>query len=53
MYLTMDLMVKTIMAIEREVDNSQSIRDSGVKGKKRESQPSTSSSGKKQRTSTP
>ena len=47
----MVLMVKTTMAIEREVDDAWSIRDSGVKDKKKESQPSSSSSGKKQRTS--
>ena len=49
----MDLMVKIAMAIEREVDDTQSIRDAGVKDKKRESQPSSSSSRKKQMTSTP
>ena len=49
----MDLMVKTTMEIEREVDDTQSIRDAGVKDKMRESQPSSSSLGKKQRTSTP
>ena len=48
----LDSMVKTAMAIEREVDDTQSIRDSGVKDKRKESQPSSSSSGKKQRTST-
>ena len=47
-----DLMVKTAMTIEREVDDSRSIRDAGVKDKRKESQPSSSSSGKKQRTST-
>ena len=49
----MDLMVKTAMTIERNVDDARSIRDAGVKDKRRESQPSSSSSGKKQRTSTP
>ena len=49
----LDSMVKTAMAIEREVDDARSIRDTGVKDKKRESQPSSSSSGKKKRTSTP
>ena len=49
----MDLMVKIVMAIEREADDARSIRDMSVKDKKRESQPSSSSSGKKQRTSTP
>ena len=33
----MNLMVKTAMAIEREVDNERSIWDVGVKGKRRES----------------
>ena len=42
----MDLMVKTGIAIEREVDDAQSIRNAGVKDKRRESQPSSSSSGK-------
>ena len=49
----MDLMVKIVMAIEREADDARSIRDMSVKDKRRESQPSSSSSGKKQRTSTP
>ena len=39
----MDLMVKTTMAIEREVDDARSIRDAGVKDKRRENQPSSSS----------
>ena len=43
----MDLMVKTAMTIEREVDDSRSIRDAGVKDKRKENQPSSSSSGKK------
>ena len=43
----MDLMVKTTIAIEREVDDSRSIRDADVKDKRKESQPSSSSSGKK------
>ena len=47
----MDLMVRTTMAIEREVDNAQNIRN--VKDKRNESPPSSSSSGKKQKTSTP
>ena len=47
------LMVKIAMAIEREVDDTQSIRDAGVKDKRKESQPSFSSSGNKQRTSAP
>ena len=49
----MDLMVKITTTIEREVDDSRSIQDAGVKDKRRESQPSSFSSGKKQRTSTP
>ena len=48
----MDSMVKTAMAIEREIDDTKSIRDVGSSGKRKESQPS-SSTGKKQRTSTP
>ena len=48
----MDLMVKIAMAIEREVNDARSILDAGVKDKRRESQPSSSSSRKKQRTST-
>ena len=48
----MDLMVKTTMTIEREVDDMRSIRDVCVKDKKRESQPSSSNSWKKQKTST-
>ena len=43
----MDLMVKIAMAIEREVDDTRSIWDTGVKYKRKESQPSSSSSGKK------
>ena len=49
----MDLMVKTAMAIKREVDDARSIRDAGVKDKRKESQPSSSSLRNKQRTSTP
>ena len=49
----MDLMIKTAMAIEREVEGARNIWDADVKDKRRESQPSSSSSGKKQRTSTP
>ena len=49
----MDLMVKTAMAIEVKVDDARSIRDAGVKDKRMESQPSSSSLGKKQRTCTP
>ena len=43
----MDLMVKTTMTIEREVEDIWSIRDAGVKDKRSESQPSSFSSGKK------
>ena len=43
----MDLMVKTAMAIEREVDDAWSIRDVSVKYKRKESQPSSSISRKK------
>ena len=49
----MDLMVKTIVAIEREVDDARSIQDVGVKDKRRESQPSSFSLRNKQRTSAP
>ena len=48
-----DLMIKTIMAIERKVDETRSIRVAGVKDKRKEIQPSYSSLRKKQRTSTP
>ena len=47
-----DSMVKTAMAIKREVDDTRSIRDVGASVKRNESQLSFSSSGKKQRTST-
>ena len=49
----MDLMVKIDMAIKRKMDDPWSIRDGGVKDKRRESQPSSSNSRKKRRTSTP
>ena len=42
----MDSMVKTAMAIEREIDDAQSIHDAGISSKRKEDQPS-SSSGKK------
>ena len=45
-------MVKKTMTIEREVDDARSIWDVGVKDKRKESQPSSSRSRKKQRTST-
>ena len=49
----MDLMVKKTMAIKREVDDARSIQDEGASGRRKESQLSSSSSGKKQKTSTP
>ena len=47
-------MVKTVMAIEREreIEDAQSIRDTGASGKRKKDQPS-SSLGKKQKTSIP
>ena len=45
-------MVRITIAIEREVDDTRNIRDASVKDKRKESQPSSSSSGKKQRTPT-
>ena len=45
-------MVKTAMAIEREIEDAWSIRDTGASGKIKEDQPS-SSLGKKQKTSIP
>ena len=41
-----DSMVRTAMAIEREIEDARSIRDAGASGKRKEDQPS-SSSGKK------
>ena len=46
----MDSMVGTAMTIEREIEDTQSTRDAGASGKRKESQ-SSSSSGKKQRAS--
>ena len=46
-------MVRIAMAKKREADDARSIWDVGAKDKRKESQPSSSSSGKKQRTSTP
>ena len=43
-------MVETAMTIEREIEDAWSIRDTGVSGKRRESQ-SSSSLGKKPRAS--
>ena len=48
----MDSMVRTALAIEREIDDAQSIRDMGAGDKRKEGQPS-SSWGKKQRASVP
>ena len=48
----MDSMVRTAMAIEKEVEDARSIRDAGASGKRKEDQPS-SSSGKKQKTYIP
>ena len=45
-------MVRTTMAIEREIDDEKIIRDVGASGKRKESQPSFTT-GKKQRTFTP
>ena len=49
----MGSMVKTTMAIKREVNDAKSIRDASAGDKKEENQSSFSSSGKKQRTSAP
>ena len=46
----LDLMIKIAMAIEREVDDAQSIRDMGAMDKRKKSQLRSSSSGKKQST---
>ena len=48
----MDSMVKTTMAIEREIEDARSIRDASANGKRKEDQPS-SSSGKKPKTYIP
>ena len=48
----MDSMVRTAMAIEREVDGARNIQDAGASENRNESQLSSSSSGNKQRTST-
>ena len=45
-------MVRTALAIEREVEDARSIQDTGASSKRKEIQ-SSSSSGKKQKTSTP
>ena len=46
-------MLSTALIIEREVDDACSIQDAGASDKKRGSQASSSSSGKKQRTYVP
>ena len=46
----MDSMVRTNLAMEKEVEDARSIRDAGVSTKRKENQPSSSSSGKKHRT---
>ena len=46
----MDSIVRTTMAIEREIEDARSIRDAGTSGKRKESQ-SSSSSGKKPKAS--
>ena len=38
----MDSMVRTAMAIEREIEDAKSIRDVGTSGKRKEDQPSSS-----------
>ena len=48
----MDSMVRTAMAIEREIDDARRIRDASVSGKRKEDQP-FSSSGKREGTSIP
>ena len=47
-----DSMVRTSLAIEREVDDTRSIRDMGADAKRKENQ-SSYNSGKKQKTSIP
>ena len=48
----MDSMVGITLAIEREMEDAQGIRDASASGKRKEDQPS-SSLGKRQRTSVP
>ncbi|CAK9148205.1 unnamed protein product [Ilex paraguariensis] len=48
-----DEMVETAMAIEREVEDAKRIREAGSKDRKKEGQFSTTSSGKRQKISTP
>ena len=44
----MDFFVRTVVAIEREIDDARSTRDAGASGKRKENQ-SSSCSGKKQK----
>ena len=44
-------MVRTVMAIEREIEDARSIRDASASGKRKEDQPSSSSG--KHKTSIP
>ena len=46
----MDSLVRTTMAIEREIEDTRSIRDAGASGKRKKSR-SSSSSGKKPKAS--
>ena len=47
----MDSMVRTTLAIKREVEDAWGIWNAGASAKRKENQPSSSSFGKKQRTS--
>ena len=49
----MDSMVKTVIAIKREIKDAQSIRDAGASGKKKESYSSSSSRKKPKNSSSP
>ena len=49
----LDMMVKTAMEVERELEDARNIRETGDKGKKKEGQSSSSGAGKRQRTSVP
>ena len=46
----MDSMVRTTLAIKKDVNDVKSIRDTSASDKRKENHPSSSSSGKKQRT---
>ena len=48
----MDSMVRTVMSIEREIEDARSIQAAGTSEKRKDDQPS-SSSGKRQKTSAP